>query len=274
MKIIVFGSLRDHDSGEYAASLSALMNLLARTPTLLIDFGDKPYLLRKTLEIRENAPGLDVLVQQFAAKHTLNASSLRKLIIHIPPADSWANCSDKSFDFLPGPSRITDKYLEYLFAQRGCKFICELMDLAKQLSEYKLLVFQLGEWATNTLRGEAIAQCANKIIYRITEVDYFRDSSEAISKLEVARGRALPPDVNRYWWLEDAQAFPFPHPEFFNALTSNNSEKYQHTIPHVAVEWVDGVFPDIRKSLRDPNMKPITIARRGYLSLMLRKQVN
>ena len=131
MNLCILSAAPDSSSSGFATSLAAILGVLARRPTLLVDSGNNPQQTRKALGL-DDAKGAEVLVDQYIRANDLTAEDARQQIVsYVIPTET--NLAGRGFDFLAGPVKHTPRYKDGLAAQRGAEFADLLMNKVRVL---------------------------------------------------------------------------------------------------------------------------------------------
>jgi hypothetical protein len=235
----VLGAGPESLSSGFATSLAAVLGILARRPTLLVDFSNKPHLTRKALGIN-GVRGTEALVDQYIRTRDLTDDDVRQQIVsYVIPAET--NLGGRGFDLLVGPVKYTPQYEDRLAAQRGVGFAELLVDRLAELA-YEYVVVDIGD-TLDTLRGLTVAHRAELLV-----VVY---EDEALLK-KWARGKEIVKRLRKVQiaTCESRAEFAFPDEHFVASLVSS-SQYYETATARFALEWAEILRPSIAAELTD-----------------------
>jgi hypothetical protein len=248
LKLCVCGSLEISSAG-FSASLAAVVGILARRPTLLIDLSHEPNELRQALGFGD-ADGIERLVARYIRTRTFAADDIRRQIIQYtaPPEMGLGN---RGFGLMPGPTKITERFLDRLAAQRGAGFVELLIKECKEL-DLEVVVVYLGCFM-DTLRGEAIMKEADLVVlYQKGQVSV--DARGCLNQWTAKRGRQLPIKAGADVVITSESTLAFPDRRFVESLVTPGRE-YEDAASRVALECAESLCPSIRSELVDGNGK-------------------
>jgi hypothetical protein len=78
--LCVLSAAPESSSSGFATSLAAILGILARQPTLLVDLSNQPQQTRNALDIHD-ARGTETLVDQYIRTHAMTADDVRQQIV-------------------------------------------------------------------------------------------------------------------------------------------------------------------------------------------------
>jgi Flp pilus assembly CpaE family ATPase len=141
VNLCVLSAAPESSSSGFATSLAAILGILARWPTLLVDLGNKPQQTRNALGIHD-ARGTEALVDQYIRANDLTADGMRQQIVSYV-ISTETNLAGRGFDCLAGPVKYTPQYEDRLAAQRGVEFAELLLNRLAELA-YDHVVVDIG----------------------------------------------------------------------------------------------------------------------------------
>ena len=236
MNLCILSAAPKSSPSGFATSVAAILGILARRPTLLVDLGNSPQQTRKALGI-DDAEGTETLVDQYIRTHALTADVRQQIVSYVISTET--NLAGRGFDCLAGPVKYSPQYKDRLAAQRGVEFADLLVDKLAELA-YEYVVVDIGN-TLDTLRGITLANRA-KLLVVVYE-------DEALLK-KWARGKEIVKRLGKVQiaTCESRAKIAFPDEHFVASLVSS-SHYYETTAARFALEWAEILRPSIAAEL-------------------------
>lgn len=253
MKLSLFGAAPESSSFGLAASLAAILALLARRRTLLIDFSFEPDLAQQILG-QGYSKSIEALAERFIHTGGLSEEDVREQVTpYSPPAE--LGLGDRTLDLLATPKEITPRYRDRLAAQRGAEFAVLLVEACKRL-EYEFAIINLGR-SLDTLRGIVLTEHADLTIVVCQNI-------HAQPKAWAERLRRLDTKSSAQAFTVEEHPLPFPDKDFVNSLVSPD-KVYENTASRLVLIWAELLSPSISSELTDGNNHRLTPYQGGFL---------
>lgn len=239
LKFSLFGAAPGFSSFGLAASLAAMLALLARRRTLLIDFSLEPDMAQDILG-QGYSKSIEALVDRFIHTGGLSEKEVHEQVAQYSPP-SELGLGNRTLDLLITPEEITPRYRDRLAAQRGAEFAVLLVEACKRL-EYEFAIINLGR-SLDTLRGIVLTEHADLTIAVCQNI-------HAQPKAWAERLRRLDTKPSAQAFTVEEPPLPFPDKDFVNSLVSPD-KVYENTASRLALIWAELLSPSISSELTD-----------------------
>ena len=261
MDLCLLSAAPESSSSGFATSLAAILGILARRPTLLVDLSNRPQQTRNALGLND-AKGTEALLDQYIRANDLTADDVRQQIVsYVISTDT--NLAGRGFGFLAGPVKYTPQYEDRLAAQRGVEFADLLVDRLAELV-YEHVVVDIGN-TLDTLRGITLTNRA-KLLVVVYE-------DEALLK-KWTKGKEIVKRLRdvKIATCESRAKFAFPDEHFVTSLVSS-SQYYERAAARFALEWAEVLRPSIAAKLTDGQNNRLQ-PHRGLLQTLARALIS
>jgi hypothetical protein len=253
LKLGLFGAAPESSSFGLAVSLAAVLALLARRRTLLVDFSLEPDMAQHILG-EGYSKSIEALVDQFIHTGGLSEEDVREQVTqYSPPAEF--GLANRTLDLLASPEEITPRYRDRVAAQRGAEFAVLLATACERL-EYEFTIINLGR-SLDTVRGLVLTEHADLTIAVCQNIN-------APPKAWSERLRVLDTKPSAQSFTVKEYPLQFPDKDFVKSLVTPG-KVYENTASRLALIWAELLSPSISSELTDGSNNHLTPYRGTFL---------
>ena len=257
MNYFVVGAAPGASSADLAASLAAVLGILARHRCLVIDLDPQATLSRHHLAVVDTG-GVEPLVEHFLRNGQLSLQTLRENLSH----HNAVGFDRRGFEVLPGAMTFSAPFADRISGLRGQAFVKNLRQVCEALNLDDVIINL--DRSIDTLMGEAAMTQAQQVII------VHSGDEEACSQWALSRLRILVRDPHLAGRTRVTQGgiLPYPSPQF--VLSFNRKDKSQPlSSAEIALDLAANVYSEIYSQLTDNTGQAIRVSGPSWLSRLI-----